>query len=346
MLPSPVLENLAAQATASDTLGSPFMGRLCRLLPVLLDRPGVTGNRIRNWPGDPRVDALALRVTGALHMLVLADADAELAAAYPPNAADDNRLAAAVAGALERHDARIAAFLNSPPQTNETGRAAMLLPGFLLIARETGLPLELCEIGGSGGLNLHFDRFHYDYAGTQWGPDDSAARLSPQVRGAPPLHGDLRVSFRATSDVAPIAVADPEARLRLRSYVWPDQVARRERMDAAIAIAVAENVAVERCDAAEFTRRRLAERQAGSAFVLFHTIMWQYMPETSKAGVLTALEAAGRACGTDAPVARLGMEPAANTDHAALTVTMWPGGQARRLAFCDFHGRWIDWIAA
>jgi hypothetical protein len=338
-----VLDNFARQAKACDDLGSPFTARLCRLLPLLLDRPGAVGERIRNWPGNPQADALALRVTGALHMLVLSGADPQLAAAYPPHAVDDNRLAGAVAASLGRHDARIADFLSSAPQTNETGRAAMLLPGFLLIARETGLPLALAEIGASAGLNLFFDRFRYDYAGTSWGAETSAARLAPEVRGMPPLDGELAIASRAGNDIAPVDVSDAEARLRLRAYVWADQAARLARLDAAMAIAMAEPAAVERSDAADFVRARLAARPRDAAFVLFHTIMWQYMPAASKAGVMQALEEAGREATPLAPIARLRMEPLGPADHATLSLTMWPGGQTRRLARCDFHGRWIDW---
>src|SRR5690606_36787931 len=136
----------------------------------------------------------------------------------------------------------------------------MLLPGFLQIARETGLPLALAEIGASAGLNLHFDRFRYDYGGAMWGPADSAARLSPDVRNPPPLVGDLRIVERAGNDIAPVELSDAQARLRLRSYVWADQTARLERLDAAIAIALANPVTLDRGDAAAFVRERLAAR--------------------------------------------------------------------------------------
>ena len=78
-------------------------------------------------------------------------------------------LARMLPGAIARHDAALGRALDSAPQTNEIARSAMLLPGFLQVARETGLPLDICEIGSSGGLNLLFDRFSYDFDGTQMG---------------------------------------------------------------------------------------------------------------------------------------------------------------------------------
>ena len=57
------------------------------------------------------------------------------------------------------------------------------------------------------------------------------------------------------------------------------------------------------------------------------------------------MEEAGSASGADAPVARLRMEPLANDqNHATLSLTLWPGGKTHRLAKCDFHGRWIEWV--
>ena len=110
MLPAKVLSNFAGQAEACDDLGSPFTARLCRLLPDILDAATATGRRVLDWPGDPLADALALRLCGGLHALVLTKADAELSAAYPPNDLDDEALGKALAGAIRRNDPFLAAF--------------------------------------------------------------------------------------------------------------------------------------------------------------------------------------------------------------------------------------------
>ena len=93
--------------------------------------------------------------------------------------------------------------------------------------------------------------------------------------------------------------------------------------------------------------RRLAARQTGSAFVLFRSGMWQYMPEASKAAVEAALLEAGNAASANSPVAWLRLEPLDTRDpHATLRLTFWPGGKTRQLAKCDFHGRWINWMTS
>jgi hypothetical protein len=276
---------------------------------------------------------------------VLSEKDLELGAVYPPHEAEGSKMREAVAAAIARHDSFVAAFIDSPPQTNEIARSAMLLPGLLLVARETGLPLALSEIGASAGLNLNLDRFHYAYGEAEWGDPASPVLLSPEVRGmAPRLGGVLQVRSRAGCDRMPVDISDPAQRLRLRSYLWPDQPYRMERLEAAIAVAAANPFRLVGKDAADFVERELADRPGDSTFVLFHSIMWQYLPEATKAAITAALEAEGGRATKAAPLAHLRMEPIpGESGHAVLDLTSWPGENTRRLAKVDFHGRWIEW---
>lgn len=339
-----VAEHFERQALACEGLGSPFTGRICRTLIAVLDRGTETGRTVLDWPGDPAADALALRLCGGLHALVLDAADAGLARCYPPHDVSRDALAGAVADALSAHDGRLAAGLALPPQTNEIARSAMLLPGFMTIARECALPLAVSEIGASAGLNLNFDRFHYTFGDRQWGDPAAAVRLEAELRGGrPPLDADLSVVDRAGADIAPIDVAEPAGRTRLRSYVWPDQERRLQRLGAAIALAGEFPVMPARMDAAEFLARRLSVRRTGSVFVLYHSIMWQYMPPAMREAIATMLAGHGEAA--DAPLAWLRMEPKGKeARHATLSLTLWPGGATRDLARCDYHGRWIEWL--
>jgi len=224
----------------------------------------------------------------------------------------------------------------------------MLLPGFLAIARETGLPLDICEIGSSAGLNLLFDRFSYDFGGTPWGDPASPVRLTPEIRGEslPPLDGTLSVSGRAGSDIRPIDIGVSAERLRLRSYVWADQTLRLARLDAAIDLAEANPFVLEQTDAATFVRHRFAASLAGVTRVLFHSIMWQYLPDATKAAISSTVLKAAETATSSAPIAWLRMEPLdTRNDHATLSLTLWPHGKTRHLAKCDYHGRWIEWLA-
>jgi hypothetical protein len=344
--PNIIRQHFVHQAASCETLGSPFTARLCRALAECLNETTRTGRKVLNWAGNTREDALALRFCGALHALVLAGRDSGLAAVYPPQETSEPDLHTALRNAVARHDQELLASLASAPQTNEIARSAMLLPGFLAIARETGLPLALHEIGSSAGLNLLFDKFHYRYGDVEWGDPASPVRLAPEVRGNPvPVHGRLEVGKRAGSDIAPVDIATAEDRLRLKSYIWADQTMRLQRLDAALSLAAIQPFRLEKADAAAFVRRSLASRQGGAAHVLFHSIMWQYLPEDIKASIAADLQNAGAAATADAPIAWLRMEPLSTTDkHATLSLTLWPAGETRRLARCDYHGRWIKWL--
>ena len=340
-----IRDHFETQAKACDGLGSPFTARLCRTLAGLLDENTRTGRRLLEWPGNPRDDALALRLCGGLHALVLSGSDGRLAAIYPPQQVDDETMRLVLKEAIERNDEALFTALDNAPQTNEIARSGMLLPGFLAIARETGLPFALHEIGSSAALNLQFDRFFYRCGEAEWGDAASPVRLAPELRGKlPPLEGKVTVASRRGCDVAPVDIGKTADRLRLRSYIWADQSLRLERLDAAIDLAASTAFTLEKADAADFVRVKLETRQAGSVFVLFHSIMWQYMPQSTRNAITEALEEAGKEASGDAPIAWLRMEPLSTSDpYATLSLTLWPGGETRHLAKCDYHGRWIEW---
>ncbi|PZU62450.1 MAG: DUF2332 domain-containing protein, partial [Rhizobium sp.] len=115
------------QARACDSLGSPFTARLCRAMATRLDRQTEVGERILSWSGDvgPSGDSVPLRLAGALHALAIEEKIAPLADIPPEN---EEALWQACANALRFHSAFILERLQSPPQTNEVRRSAVLLP--------------------------------------------------------------------------------------------------------------------------------------------------------------------------------------------------------------------------
>jgi hypothetical protein len=245
---------------------------------------------------------------------------------------------------LRVHEAALLTALQSPPQTNEVARCGVLLGGFATVAARTGRPLALLEIGASAGLNLHWDAYGYTLAGASWGPAEAPLRLAPAWRGAAPAFGPVEVRARRGCDRHPIDPGSARDRLRLRAYIWADQRARLERLDAALDLAAAQAVRVERADAAGWVEARLAERPAGMTTVLYHSIVWQYLPGATQHRIEAALARAGAAASADTPLAWLRMEPGADGSQAELSLACWPGGTSQRLAFADYHGRWVHWL--
>jgi hypothetical protein len=346
-LSAAIAAHFELQAQNCETMGSPLTAAVCRLAFPLLDPQTQTGARILGWRGDPRGDALALRLCGALHALVLSGAEQRLVAAYPPNAIDSERLSAAIAAALVGHDGFINHFLGTPPQTNEIARSAALLPGLLQIARQTGLPVRLHEIGSSAGLNLFADRFSYRFGSETWGAGRSAPVLVPEMRGigAPDLSGKLQIAGRHGNDIAPLDIHAEQDRLRLRSYLWADQPERLARLDAAVAVAGdVGGFSVVALSAEKFVDQHLQLRD-GECALLMHSVVWQYLPATVKSAITSVMEQRGGEATSARPLAWLTMEGLGGVDpFATVSLRSWPGGHTYVLARCDFHARWIEWL--
>ncbi len=289
--------------------------------------------------------AVVLRFLGALHDLALSGEDPALAACYPPAGADPEAAWRAVRAAIDRHAPRLAAFMAHEPQTNEVRRSACLLPGFLVVAAETGLPLRCLEAGASAGLNQLWSRYRYGLGDAgEWGETTSPVKLDTAWTGPPPpLAAKVQVDETAACDRAPIDIASPAQRQRLKAYLWPDQAERIARFDAAAAMAIAARVTVEAADAAAWAEANAAPR-AGVATVFYHSIFWQYLPDETQRRLRAALQAHGEAASSAAPLAWLRMEPAeGQIVPIELRLTLWPGGQDRRLAVVQAHGASVAW---
>lgn len=342
-----VLAHFREQAGFCTVYGSPFTGQLIGRMADDIERGGPTAALVADWNGNPRADALSLRLVGALHAAVLTGRDATLAALYPASTPEwrmDDIWPAARAF-LEREQAWAAEFIRSAPQTNETRRAIALLAGFLHFAKDYKGPIEAYEIGASAGLNLNWDKFHFHTASWEWGDPQSKVRIeTPWTGPAPPL-SPLRVRSYSACDLNPLDIRDPAQRLQLKSYIWPDQIDRLRRFDAAADLAIACNVNVERADAAEWLARKLPTRARDAATIICHSIFLQYPPRETREAIARAIETAGVTATPEAPVAWLRLEPEALLDgvrdspRMVLDLTTWPGGERRILAYTDGHVR-------
>ena len=107
---------------------------------------------------------------GAVHRVVLVGMAPELARHYPSmnGTPELTECWPAFRATVARHVALLREWICRPVQTNEVGRCAALIGGFLLVARESNLPLRLLEIGSSAGLNLRWDHYFYEAGGAKW----------------------------------------------------------------------------------------------------------------------------------------------------------------------------------
>jgi hypothetical protein len=340
-----VREAFRNQAIFCDRSGTPVTAAVIRGIGVALDRSTETGRRVLDWQGDPRGsgDSVPLRLAGGFHAVARRGVDERLARLY---AGELDGSEAVVADVLHRFDADLAPWLDSPPQTNETGRAAAIMGALLLLAEEYGLPFELIELGASAGLNQNLDRFGYRLGETQAGDAASPLQLVPEWEGASPPAADVCIVSRRAVDQSPVPVADPAQRERLVAYCWADQAERMQRLEAALALAAAHPPQVRQGDAADFVEAVLTELQSdGVCRVIFHTIFWTYVPADKQARVRAALTRAGEQATRERPLAWARYELNGQGGVAELRLTEWPGGRERHLATGHPHGSRIAWHA-
>lgn len=287
----------AAFREFADATDSPFYARLTA---ELAERPDVLALLDDARPEQRR----PMLLLAAVHHEVLREG-----VAYPPDA----DAFAAFCTLRRRRIGELVA--TGRTQTNEVGRAALLLPCLALLDE----PLALIEVGASAGLNLNLDRYAYRYGEQELG--ESEVVLAPELRGAAPAVDHIpRVASRVGVDLAPAPTPD-----WLRACIWPDQPERLARLDAALRIAYEHPPPLVQGDALELLGELIAA--AEGTVVVFHSAVTFYFDDSQRAA-FDALVAG---------VHHVSAEPEPDWDSFLLRV------DGRRVGRAHPHGRWLAW---
>lgn len=340
-----IAAKLRKQALWCLRLGSPLYAYLLEQSAADVEAGGACRDVLRGHALDPHGSALALRFMGAVHRIVLTGRAPELARYYPStNGRIDNAKCWPIFRAtVEQYQDALRELVNRPVQTNEVGRAAALIGGFLLVSQESNLPLRLLEMGASAGLNLRWDHYYYEADGASFGDKSSAVHLTDVFTGGhPPLSTQARISERRGCDLNPLDLETEEGEVTLLSYVWADQTARLKMLRGAIEVARRVAAPVDIADAPQWLAAQLASVMRDTATIIFHSIVWQYMSEEGRRRVVEILERAGKLATSNSPLAWLRMEP--GEEQAEVRLKTWPGGQDRLIATAGFHGRDVRWL--
>jgi len=346
----PLLRSVAIQLSACREIGAPFYaGLLERAHEDPDDAVPFWAMMATRQEGNPIADALPLRLLGAAHDLVLAGAAPELAAHYPgtDRAGDVTKAWTVLNATIESEWDFFASRLGDGLQTNEVRRCTALVAGFFEIHhRSGGLPMHLREIGASAGLNLCWDRHRYEFGDTHWGDPHAPLTLQTKWSGPPARPASLEILSRRGCDIAPIDLREEANRRRLRSFVWPEHPERMALLSRAIDVAAAQPIELVKQRAGDFVDAFLDEPAPGAVRVLYHSVMWVYVPEAERKHIAKAMNDAGARATPDAPLAWLRMEHATE-NRAALQLNYWPGGEQKPevLAHCHYHGLGIEWFA-
>lgn len=335
------------QARHAEEAGAPCTGRVVRAQLAVLDSDTVTGRRMAAWQGKVVEDALPLRLAGGLHNLVLTGEDRRLEPVYAGLLTDQAQIDAIVLELVRKYDTRLLPWLDGPPQTNEAGRSWAFMAALKWLSPRVGRKFSLFEIGASAGVNTMMDRYYFDLGGVTGGPPTSPMRIVPEWRGAAPPDAPVDIVSIMGCDQAPIDLRDPAMALRLKSYVWPEASQRIGRIDAAIELAAERPPLVAHQDAGPFVDEMLAEAPTyGVTRVLFHSIVWQYLPPSTRAHIEAAMSEAGCEATGESPLAWISLETNRKIFRHELRVRYWPGGETEHLLGCGHpHGAWAEWFA-
>ncbi|HKF22415.1 MAG TPA: DUF2332 domain-containing protein [Candidatus Angelobacter sp.] len=340
-----VARRLLKQAEWCERMGSRLYSTLLREAASDVRAGGVCCAVLHDHHDDPPDSALGLRFLGAVHRLVLQKKAPHLAACYPSAGGDSrcDELWPAFQAVVRQHTEILRELVRRPVQTNEVGRCAALLGGFLEVVRRTGLPLRLLEVGAAGGLILRWDHYRYEAGDEGWGDRGSPVRICGAFADVhPSFDVAVKITERRGCDASPIDLCTEEGQLTLQSYMWPDQVERFRQLAAAIELARRVPAQVEQANAADWVESAVAHGISGVATVVYHSIVWQYLSNGDRARFKRVMAEAGQAATHDSPLAWLRFEPAG--DVAEVRLQFWPGSEDRLLAQSGFHGKPVQWL--
>lgn len=337
------------QGDGCERDGSSLYAALSRACARDLERRGPVARLLEKWSGNALLDGVAMRLFGAVHRLVLKGELPELASHYPSMGGEPESpgLEKAFLAAVAAESNRILPELGDQVQTNEVGRSAVLLGGFLEVAARTGLPLRQLELGASAGLNHIWDRYRYRLGQDEWGEADSSPLIDTVWSGPPAkLNAKLVVAERFACDLFPIDLRQKSAELRLLSFIWPDQPERRQRFQCAAEIVRNAAIEIDSARALPWLESKLVAASPGLATVVFHSVFWHYMSREDQRGIEALLAMKGAAADATAPLAWLRME-ARSLEVCELRLSLWLGTGRREdhvLAECGFHGQFVNWL--
>jgi hypothetical protein len=282
----------------------------------------------------------------AVHYLILRGAEHPLRDYYPTVGGTrgvDGGEFAVFADFCREHRAPLIPLLRSGRvQTNEVRRATFLVPAFAWVASREQRPLATVEIGTAAGLLTLWDHYAYDYSdGTLLG--DSPLTLRCELRGGVPELAVPTKAWSAGIDIEPVRVEDADAADWLRALVWPDQVERMERLEAAIAIARRHPPRLIAGDGIDLLADVAARAPAESVVVVHHSFAFNQVSPEDRARFDRTL--------MDLSAARdiylVAVEWAGPRDRPELRAGKAFDNEVARktLARIHHHGAWLDWVA-
>jgi len=277
---------------------------------------------------------------GAVHTLLLAGTEHELASFYPSIVGDRARPPEEAGPALvdfcTRLEPELAALIETRlVQTNVVPRALALRLGMAAIGRRVSWPVHLVEIGASAGLLLRYDRYGYLLGGRRFGDRSSPVQIAAEWRGqaaVPDLDALPTLASTTGVDLNPLDTRNAGDRRWLEALVWPENRHEAKLLSHALAVVAADPPPIRAGDAIEVCPILARELPPGEPRVAFHAITRLHVPAERQAD----FDAAITSLGETGPLYWLSFE---GQGELALRD---PAGQLTHLARVEGHLEWVE----
>jgi hypothetical protein len=233
-------------------------------------------------------------------------------------------------------------------QTNEVTRCANLLPAFELVSRlNHHQPLAMIEIGASAGLNMNWHRYSYHYDNHHLiGKRLTGVQIQCSLQGniLPPLPAMFpTIASCQGIELLPLNIQN-DAHVRwLRACIWPEEIERYRRLDAALSMAHQHPPLVYRGDACNLLPALLHTIPMDQTVCLWHSFALNQGPIHVKERIEQIL--------IDASATRILYRIALEVDVEQkglprLELFIYQRGslvQHEWLASCSIHGEQMEW---
>ena len=289
---------------------------------------------------------------GAVHFLLLKGVQHPLALFYPGISAEipsgANPYPAFRSFCLD-HDDEIQSLISTRfVQTNEVRRCSFLFPAFSLVSRlASQRPLTLLEVGTSAGLNLIPDYYCYNYGGADVGAVESPVRIKAALRGKgvlplPTQSNRINILNRIGVDLHIVNPDVPEDILWLRALIWPEHRERVELLLKALDLAKDAPISLVQGDAVRLLPEILPTLPGHAPLCIYHTYSLNQFSPKDRENFFSIIEQ----WGTSRELHHLSCEWGKR--HPQLELVSFSRGVRthRLLAYCDLHGKWVEWLGA
>lgn len=232
-------------------------------------------------------------------------------------------------------------------QTNEVQRCTGLLPAISLVAdRVAHMPLSLIEIGSSAGLHLLWDHYGYNYERIgHIGDATSDVQLHCSLVGphTPVIAQQLpAILSRQGIDLHPINLADADAMRWIRALIWPEQTDRAALFARAVAVARRQPPHILAGNAADVIQQAVDVTPKESMLCIFHSYTLNQCSEAIRGQIEKSIEELADA----RDIFRISLEWYSGQTQPHLELYAYTAAERQHelLAYCESHGRSIEWL--